>query len=74
MIDKKFQCPNCNSIFNVTSDFIKISKIQCPNCNTKGILEYKKQDFLIEATNVHKLYDGGRVKVHALRGANLRIK
>jgi putative ABC transport system ATP-binding protein len=74
MIDKKFQCPNCNNIFNITSDFIKISKTQCPKCHTKGILEYKKETFLIEARNLHKIYDGGRVKVHALQGVNLRIK
>ena len=31
-------------------------------------------EFIIEAKNVHKIYDGGKVRVHALRGINLNIK
>lgn len=30
--------------------------------------------YIIEATNVHKVYEGGKVTVHALRGIDLNIK
>lgn len=29
---------------------------------------------IIKATDVHKIYDGGKIKVHALRGVNLSIQ
>lgn len=31
-------------------------------------------DHIIEASNVHKIYDTGKIKVHALRGINVQIK
>ncbi|HXG35692.1 MAG TPA: ATP-binding cassette domain-containing protein, partial [Dehalococcoidia bacterium] len=32
------------------------------------------KDVVISATNVHKTYDTGRVKVHALRGIDLEVQ
>ena len=31
-------------------------------------------DIIIKATNVHKTYEGGKIKVHALRGVDLSIR
>ncbi len=31
-------------------------------------------EYIIEARNVHKIYDTGKVKVHALKGVDIRIK
>ena len=30
--------------------------------------------YIIEAKNMHKIYEGGKIRVHALRGINLNIK
>src|SRR5437868_597109 len=32
------------------------------------------KDIIVEARDVHKTYDTGTVKVHALRGVNLQVK
>ena len=51
-----------------------ILKITCPACGFLGKVTFRKTEYIIEAENVHKIYSTGKIKVHALRGVNLRIK
>ena len=73
-IKKDVRCPNCMKIVSVTGNAGDILKITCPACGFLGKVTFRKTEYIIEAENVHKIYSTGKIKVHALRGVNLRIK
>jgi len=73
-IKKDVRCPNCLKIISVRGNAGDVLKISCPVCGAVGKVTFKKQDYIIEAENVHKIYATGKIKVHALRGVNLKIE
>jgi putative ABC transport system ATP-binding protein len=73
-IKKDVRCPNCMKIVSVEGSAGDILKITCPACGFLGKVTFRKTEYIIEAENVHKIYSTGKIKVHALRGVNLRIK
>lgn len=73
-IKKDVRCPNCMKIVSVEGSAGDILKITCPACGFLGKVTFRKTEYIIEAKNVHKIYSTGKIKVHALRGVNLRIK
>ena len=73
-IKKDVRCPNCMKIVSVEGSAGEILKITCPACGFLGKVTFRKTEYIIEAENVHKIYSTGKIKVHALRGVNLRIK
>jgi putative ABC transport system ATP-binding protein len=73
-IKKDVRCPNCMKIVSVAGSAGDILKITCPACGFLGKVTFRKTEYIIEAENVHKIYSTGKIKVHALRGVNLRIK
>jgi putative ABC transport system ATP-binding protein len=74
MIKTKIECPNCKNQFTGFGEPGTIEIVLCPKCKFKGKIIFKKQDYLIEVRNIHKIYDGGKLRVHALRGIDLNIK
>jgi putative ABC transport system ATP-binding protein len=40
----------------------------------KGIEEMTQNDIIIQASGIHKTYDTGQIKVHALRGVDLAVR
>lgn len=74
MIKAKVECPQCKKLFTSIGNSGAIKIVTCPQCNLKGKVNFKKQNYLIEVKNIHKIYDGGKLRVHALRGINLNIK
>jgi len=52
----------------------EVKKLQCPSCGSVGKVTFHKEEFIIQAEKVHKIYTGGRIKVHALRGIDIDIK
>ena len=73
-IKKDVRCPNCMKIVSIAGSAGDILKITCPACGFLGKVTFRKTEYIIEAENVHKIYSTGKIKVHALRGVNLRIK
>ncbi len=73
-IKKDVRCPNCMKIVSVEGNAGDTLKITCPACGFLGKVTFRKTEYIIEAENIHKIYSTGKIKVHALRGVNLRIK
>ena len=72
---KTIECPRCQEKFTAYGEFREIKKVICPRCHLEGKVSFKSYDrYIIEAQNLHKIYDGGRIRVHALQGVNLQIK
>lgn len=74
MIKKTVRCPKCLKSVTCSDEPGKVIKIICPSCGNAGKITFEKHGNIIEATNVHKIYEGGKVRVHALRGIDLNIK
>ena len=73
-IKKDVRCPNCMKIISVTGNAGDTLKVTCPACDFVGKVTFKKQQYIIEAENIHKIYTTGKIQVHALRGVNLKIE
>ncbi|MBN2603333.1 MAG: ABC transporter ATP-binding protein [Candidatus Thermoplasmatota archaeon] len=72
---KTIECPRCQEIFTTSGEFQETKKVICPRCNLEGKVSFKSSDkYIIEAQNLHKIYDGGKIRVHALQGVSLQIK
>ena len=72
---KTIECPRCKERFTANGEFWEVKKVICPRCHLEGKVSFKSSDsYIIEAQNLHKIYDGGRIRVHALRGVSLQIK
>jgi putative ABC transport system ATP-binding protein len=72
---KTIQCPRCQEKFTASGEFWEVKKVICPRCHLEGKVSFKSSDkHIIEAQNLHKIYDGGRIRVHALKGVSLQIK
>lgn len=74
MIKKTVRCPKCLKEVTCSGEPGKVVKIICPSCGATGKVTFEKHGYIIEAKNVHKIYEGGKVRVHALRGIDLNIK
>lgn len=74
MVQRKFRCSSCLKVVTCSGKPGEVVKVTCPSCGAEGKVTFKKFEYIIEATNVHKVYEGGKVRVHALRGINLRIE
>lgn len=73
-IEKNVQCPKCMKKVTVSGFPGEVKKLQCPSCGSVGKITFRKKDFIIQAEKVHKIYTGGRIKVHALRGIDINIE
>jgi putative ABC transport system ATP-binding protein len=73
-VKKTVRCPECSTVFASCGPPGKVLKVHCPSCGLLGKVTIEKPDYIVEAANIHKIYDGGRVRVHALRGVNIRVK
>ncbi len=73
-IEKKVQCPKCKQKITCSGKPGEVVKITCPNCGTIGKVTFEFDEYIIEASNIHKTYDTGKVKIKALRGIDLKIK
>jgi len=73
-LKKDVQCPKCMSIISCTGNPGDVIKVTCPECGSVGKVTFEKTEYIIEAENVHKVYTGGKIQVHALRGINLKIE
>jgi len=74
MLEKFVECPKCSKIFKTVGETGETVKITCPRCNYEGKTTFKGKHYLIEAIGIHKIYDGGKIKVHALKGITFKIK
>jgi ABC-type lipoprotein export system ATPase subunit len=61
-------------ILTVTGNAGDTVKVKCPVCGSVGKVTFRESEYIIEAENVHKIYATGKIKVHALRGVNLKIE
>ena len=73
-LQKNIKCPKCKKTFTITGKPKTSVKIICPKCGLKGKYTFGTYEYIIEAINVHKTYNGGKITVHALRGVSLKIK
>lgn len=73
-IEQKVRCPQCMKIITVSGFPGEIEKVQCPSCGLDGKVTFKKKEFIIQAEKIHKIYTGGRIQVHALRGIDIHIE
>jgi len=74
MIKKTVRCPECLKTVVCSGEPGNVVKIICPSCGSAGKVTFEKHDYIIEARDVHKIYEGGKVRVHALRGIDLNIE
>jgi len=60
MIQKKFQCPKCNTIITCSGEFGDVLKVRCSSCGAIGKATFKApiktDDVAIEVSNLKKVY------------------
>ncbi len=73
-IERTVKCPKCMKIVTCKGTPGEVVKIKCPSCGSIGKVTFSNLDYIIDAENVHKIYSGGKVQVHALRGVDIKIQ